>query len=201
MVKRIFLAIASLALLFISSASAQRKAVKTADYDSAEKKCVAAIDTEKWKTAETVCGNALTLAKRMPAEKKSEKMRAYENYGFSLFSQSKFRAALDNWERAFEIGESFLTENDPALAYAYLNLGRANQGLANVEKAVEHYKKSEQIYRAAYASATDTDLKNKHRESVKRTLILQRYVARYLNDDALFDEIQRKIAELDKREN
>ena len=128
-------------------------------------------------------------------------MRAYDNYAFTLFSQSKFKAALVNFTKAFEIGKTFLTETDAALGQAYFNLGRANHGLSNLEKAVENYQKAEQIFRAAYEKTTDSELKAKHKASIRKTLVLQRYIAAFLKDEIKIQEIEKKMADLEKQED
>lgn len=190
-----------LSFILVLSAQAQKKAVSVQSYTDAENKCDQSIKKENWKTAELLCKNALRLANQLADKNKPEKMRAYENYAYVLFSQSKFQFALNNFTKAFEIGKTFLTENDSDLAYAYLNLGRANQGLSKLEKAVEYYKKAEQIYRNAYEKDSDSESKAKLKDSIKRTLILQRYIAAILNDENLFKEVVKKMADLDKQEN
>lgn len=187
--------------LWISPARAQKAAAGPEGYAAAGKKCDQSIDTENWKIAETLCKNALLLANRLSDKNKSEKMQAYENYAFTLFSQYKFQPALDNYIKAFEIGKTFLTETDGDLAYAYLNLGRASQGLSKLEKALEYYQKAEQIYRAAYEKATDPESKTKYKSSIRRTLILQQFVAQYINDENKIKEIEKKLADPDKQNN
>lgn len=192
-----YLVIAVSFFVCLSTAQGQKKDLGLQNYVSAEKKCHQSIDKENWKVAESICKNALALANRLTNENKSEKMRAFENYAFTLFSQYKFQLALNNYTKAFEIGKTFLTESDAALGYAYFNLGRTNQGLSKPDKAVDYYQKAEQIYRVAYEKANDAELKTKHKESIKRTLILQKYIAGLLGDDSEFKEIEKKLADLE----
>ena len=195
------LALVLLSFLCFSSVYAQKESVGNEKYAAAEKKCNQSIEKEDWKIAETLCSAALTFAGQLGEDGKSAKMRAYENYAFTLFSQYKFQQALDNYAKALEIGKSFLTESDAELGYAYFNLGRANQGLSKLEKAQEYYKESEKIYRAAFEKAATAELKNKQKDSIKRTLILQRYVAGLLEDHENLKELEKRLADLEKTKN
>lgn len=192
-----YLVTVTLIFLFLSLAGAQKNVAGIKSYTAAENKCNQVIEKENFKAAESVCKNALILAKRLSDENKPEKMRAYENYAFTFFSQNKFQLALNNFTEAFEIGKTFLTESDSDLGYAYFNLGRASQGLSKLEKAIEYYKKAEQIYRSVYEKATNSESKTKAKASIRRTLLLQRFVARYQNDENTYKEIENKLADLD----
>ena len=143
--------------------SAQKPLTDAQTYADAGKKCDQAIDNENEKNAEVLCKTALDIANQLPAKNKTDKMKAYEKYAFTLFSQYKFQDALDNYTKAFDIGKTFLTASDADLAYAYLNLGRASQGLSKLDTAEENFIKAEKIYRAAYAKSEDSALKDKYK--------------------------------------
>jgi len=192
-----YLVIAVLSFLCISTVQAQKKSVTIQIYTAAEKKCDQSIDKETWKAAESLCKNALVLAGQLPDKNKSEKMWAFENYAFTLFSQSKFQLALDNYTKAFEIAKTFLTESDGDLGHVYFNLGRANLGLTKADKAVEYFQKSEQIYRTALEKTTDSKLKTEYKASIRKNLVLLKYIAESLNDEVKTKEIEKKLTDLD----
>lgn len=195
---------ATLFLLCVVTAAAQKKAAVAGNleiYSAAEKKCDAAIEKQTWKTAETLCRSALTAANRLTDQNKPEKMQAFENYAFALFQQYKFQLALDNFTKSFELGESFLAANDPQMGDAYFNLARANQGLANMEKAVEQYQKAEQIFRDAYDKAATPELKSSHKASIRKTLLLQQFIANYVGDADKVRELEKKMADLENAKN
>ncbi|MEP6903891.1 MAG: tetratricopeptide repeat protein, partial [Actinomycetota bacterium] len=189
--------IAVLSFFCISTVQAQKKVVSIQNYAAAEKKCDQSIDSEDWKVAESLCKKALAIANQLTDKNKAKKMWAFENYAFTLFSQSKFQLALDNYTKAFEIAKTFLTESDGDLAHVYFNLGRANLGLSKADKAVEYFQKSEQIYRAAFKKTTDSELKTEYKASIRKNLVLQRYIAESLNDEVKTKEIEKKLTDLE----
>jgi tetratricopeptide (TPR) repeat protein len=195
--------LAALFFLSVLPSAAQKKPSAGAPEISgaAEKKCDAAIEKKSWKSAEVLCRSALTSALRLTDRNNREKMRAYENYAFALFSQSKFRPALDNFTKAFEVGKTFLSAEDPNMGSAYFNLARANQGLSNLEIAVEQYQRAERIFRAAYEKTADAELKSRHKASIRKTLLLQQFVADVGGDVDKVKELEQKMSALEGATN
>jgi len=194
--------IAFLSIALCVSAAAQSVSPDSRKYLNGEALCIQSIKAANWKTAETACRQALDLSLMLPRKFQREKMAALENYAFSLFSQSKFRSALINFEKALKVGSTFLGRSSPDLAKAYFNVGRANQGMASITgsyivPAERNYLQAETIYRAAYAVADDDAARSTIRDSIRRTLILLRMIATMRGDDLKFRAIKERLTQLD----
>ena len=199
----IFKAITSVTvcLALVAAISAQKIQLSQTRFFTAANKCEALLDAEKWKSAEAFCRNATAI--QLPPQYKSEQMRAWENYAFALFSQEKFQPALTSYTKAFEIGKVYLPEDSRDLGWAYFNLGRANQGMASINgkyivAAESNYLMAETIYRKNYASATDAATKDKAKASIRRTLILLKFMATAQRDVDKYRAIEARITELDR---
>ena len=117
-----------------------------------DRKCDSLINDRKLKEAETVCKAALQLAEQLEPESKHERMSAYESVGHTMLGQKRYAEALRYYSRAFDLGQSQYTEEDASLGRLYSNLAFAHYMLGNLDKAREHFRKSEQIYHRAYTT-------------------------------------------------
>ncbi|MEQ1922103.1 MAG: tetratricopeptide repeat protein [Pyrinomonadaceae bacterium] len=197
-------AVGTVVLLFIISlsATAQNKDVVLQQYIASESICKASSKAENWETAETECNNALADAVKLPARYKREKMNALTNYGFALFSQSKFDKAQVNFSKALTIAKSFLTTSSTDLGFAYFNVARAYQGMASItgkyiDPAEINYLQAEKIYRTAYSKATDPKTKADAKELLRKPIVLLNYIATLRGDAAKVRATEARLKELE----
>ena len=134
---------------------AERRSEIGRKFTEGDRKCRRLINDRKLKEAEPVCKAVLPLADQLEDEGELARMGAYESVGHVMLGQKRYREALEYYSRALDLGQPKLTEKDAELARLYGNLAMAQHMLGNLDKALELYRKSEEIYHRAYTTFGD----------------------------------------------
>jgi len=129
--------------------SARRAAVRSKFFEETGK-CRELLKARMLQGAETVCKSAVKLAEQLEAHSRLERSGAYEAVGHVMLGQQRHEEALDYYTRALTAVEPTLNETSAELAQLYGNLAMTNHLLGRLDKALELYRKSGKIYKAAY---------------------------------------------------
>lgn len=129
--------------------SARRDAIRGKFFEE-EGKCRDLLKARMLQGAETVCKAAVKLAEQLEAHSRLERSGAYEAVGHVMLARQRYEEALDYYTRALTAFGPALNETSAESARLYGNLAMANHLLGRLDKALELYRKSGKIYKAAY---------------------------------------------------
>ena len=129
--------------------SARRDAVRGKFFEE-KGKCRDLLKARMLQGAETVCKAAVKLAEQLEAHSRLERSGAYEAFGHVMLGRQRYHEALDYYTRALDAVGPVLNETSVELAQLYGSLAMTNHLLGRLDKALELYRKSGKMYKAAY---------------------------------------------------
>jgi len=168
-------------------------------YYAERDKCRDLIKGRNWKKAEIVCRAVLSTAKQFGNDGNDRDLvisRAHQLFGYVMMAQSRYREALDHYQRALDVVRARLTEEDGELGQLYGDIAAAHRALRDLDKAREFYRKSEKSYRLAIADIDDERFEQQYRISLKKIFELHLLAAEQSGASSEVEEIKKALESL-----
>ena len=120
--------------------------------------------------AEPICRNAVALAAELGPHRQLERLEAFQQAGHSLFLQSKFAGALENYQQELRIAGEAVEPHGAEIAAAHRHVGNGLWSTGRKEDARVEYEQAENIYAAAETNTDSAFLKNEYAKNRKAVL-------------------------------
>ncbi len=170
--------------LGISEADYKREQEASEKYFKQEEKCRGLLQQGDYANAEQACSPLVQLASQLPAERRMERLTAYQYAGHAEFGQKKFSDALGFYKQELGIAEVALKPTEAELGYAYRDVARGLRGTGDLQQARTQYERAVKRLELAHDNIDSAFLKNKYQGTLKSVLREYALVLRKAGDEA-----------------
>jgi tetratricopeptide (TPR) repeat protein len=166
----------------------ERQAVQV--YFSQQKKCRELVNQAAYPEAEENCKPLMEMAEKLPAEKRIERIIAYQYTGHALFGQKKVAEALEFYQRELAVAQAAPT--DAVLAYAYRDVARGFRETGDMLRARSSYEAAESTLQLALEHTRSAFLRNEYIKTMTSLLRDHALLLRQSGDEAGAEALDKK---------
>jgi TonB family protein len=178
--------------LGISEADYKKEQEASDRYFKQEEKCRGLLQRGQYTDAEQACTPLVELANQMPAERRMERLTAYQYAGHAEFGQKKFPDALSFYKQELGIADVALKPTEAELGYAYRDVARGLRGTGDLQQARTQYERAIKTLESAHDNIESEFLKNKYLGTLKSVLREYALVLRQTGDEGAAGDAEKK---------
>jgi TonB family protein len=178
--------------LEIAAADYEKQRLAARVYFSQQEKCRELVNQAAYPEAEENCKPLIEMAEKLPAEKRIERIVAYQYTGHALFGQKKVAEALEFYQRELAVAQAALKPTDAELAYAYRDVARGFRETGDMLRARSSYEAAESTLLLAQEHMRSAFLRNEYAKTMKSLLRDHALLLRQSGDEAGAEALDKK---------
>lgn len=173
-----------------------KKEVETSDrYFTAMELCQKQLDDHQPELAEATCKRAIALSSELTPNRTTERANAFEQTGHSLYMQSKFAEALEDYQQELRTKKDWGTDNaDFAAAQHHVANGLWHTG--RMAEARPLYEKSERTYKKAGKNTKSALMKDEYARQLKLVLLDHAAMLRQTGETSNAELLEKEAASI-----
>jgi TonB family protein len=183
--------------LGISEANYRKEQEVEDRYFKQQEKCRELLQQRRYPDAEQTCTPLIELAAQMPAERRLERLTAYQYVGHADLGQQRFADALVFYKQELAIAEVALKPLDAELAYAYRDVARGLHGIGDLTQARSYYEHAVSTLEQARNNMDSAFLKNEYSRTMKSVLREYAVLLRQMGDTPGADAAEQRAKSIE----